>query len=190
MSRPFPDYYMITGKFIDHDDFSNKLEAALKNGNRIVQLRCKTIRDADEYLALANIATALCRQYDALLLLATAAELFDRSEADGLHLSSDVLNQYSSRPVAEGRLLSVSCHAREDMQKAVQLGADILLLSPVKATSSHPDIPGIGWKKFSEMIAGVDQPVYALGGMKAEDLGDAKKAGGQGIAAINALWNQ
>jgi thiamine monophosphate synthase len=32
-------------------------------------------------------------------------------------------------------------------------------------------------------------PVFALGGMKPEDVPEAWSHGGQGIAAIRALWN-
>jgi 8-oxo-dGTP diphosphatase len=77
----------------------------------------------------------------------------------------------------------------EDMQHADTLGADILLLSPVKETSSHPGEPGLGWEKFKQISHQFKQPVYALGGMTADDLAEAKAAGAQGVAAIAALWD-
>ncbi|MES9962088.1 MAG: thiamine phosphate synthase [Candidatus Sedimenticola sp. 20ELBAFRAG] len=184
----FPDYYMITGKFSDLGEFAGKLEQALREGNKIVQLRCKQISDSDEYLALAETAQGICDRYDTTLLLATDAETFIRSNAGGLHLTSHALAGCEERPVEEGKLLSVSCHTAEDLAQASRLGADILLLSPVKATSSHPGVPGIGWQAFREMTAGIDHPVYALGGMAASDLQDAKAAGAAGVAAISSFW--
>ncbi len=188
MAVSFPPYYMITGKFSDKTDFRAKLESALEQGERIVQLRCKQIDDADEYLELARIAETVCTRFNATLLLATSVDTFNQSHADGLHLNSQVLDRYDRRPVPADKLLSVSCHTRDDMQQALKLGADILLLSPVKATSSHPGVPGIGWDGFRTMTAGITQPVYALGGMRAEDLDAARQAGAQGVAAISSFW--
>jgi 8-oxo-dGTP diphosphatase len=188
MSTQLPDYYMITGKFKDKSDFRTKLENALQHGNKIVQLRCKNIEDSNEYLELAKIAAMVCEQNDAILLLATSPDIFNQSQAAGLHLTSQTLHQYDCRPVNNDKLLSVSCHTEDDMQQASEMGANILLLSPVKATSSHPGVPGIGWDKFNNMVTRVQQPVYALGGMDIPDLVDAKKAGAQGIAAISSFW--
>ncbi|MCW9012705.1 MAG: Nudix family hydrolase [Gammaproteobacteria bacterium] len=183
-----PDHYMISGKFDNYDDFKNKLVAALNKGNKIVQLRCKQISDAEEYLKVAKIAEKICKQYDTILLLNTTVDVFNGSDADGLHLNSQALFEFNKRPVGDNKLLSVSCHNIEEIQHAEKLGADILLLSPVRETSSHPGVPGIGWEKFSQLVAQVNMPVYALGGMKAADLADAKESGAQGVAAISSFW--
>jgi 8-oxo-dGTP diphosphatase len=183
-----PDYYMITGKFTDQAEFEHKLTAALSMERKVVQFRSKNIDDAAEYLKLAKAAEIICQNYNAPLLLATSVEVFNQTNADGLHLSSDVLFEYDSRPVSKAKLLSVSCHTLEEMKQAEALGADILLLSPVKETASHPDLPGIGWTQFHHMIQSLKCPVYALGGMKDSDLEDAKQAGAQGVAAISCFW--
>ena len=73
------------------------------------------------------------------------------------------------------------------MKLAEKFSADIILLSPVKATSSHPELEGIGWQQFSHMIKQVSCPVYALGGVQVTDLNDAKQAGAQGVA-VSSLW--
>ena len=188
MSILLPTCYMITGKFNGHKEFKFKLEAALKQQNLIVQLRCKNITDQDEYLQLVKIAEPLCKSNNAILLLSTSVEVFNQTNADGLHFNSQVLNQYNLRPVATDKLLSVSCHTLKDMKQAKQLGADILLLSPVKETSSHPGVPGIGWDQFNRMLADIHIPTYALGGMQTSDLDDAIQAGAHGIAAISSFW--
>jgi len=187
MSQTLPADYMITGKFSDHADFQTKLEQALAAGPKVVQLRCKGMADT-EYLEIARQAEPICRRHGATLLLATTVEVFGQTAADGLHLSSDRLTGLSQRPIPAAKLLSVSCHTRADLALADSLGADILLLSPVKPTSAHPDLPGLGWERFREMTAGLKQPVYGLGGMSSEDVDDAWEAGAQGIAATKGFW--
>lgn len=187
-SLQLPDYYMITGKFQNKDDFQEKLSSALSAGDRIVQLRCKNLDSDADYIELAEIAKKVCEQYGVTLLLNTSVEIFNQMNADGLHLNSQILFEYESRPVADDKLLSVSCHSEEEILQAEKLGADIILLSPVKETSSHPGVPGIGWEKFGSIVKNVHSPVYALGGMEKNDLHDAKQAGAQGVAAISAFW--
>lgn len=183
-----PELYMITGAFDGIDDFKNKLTAALKSTKRIVQLRCKSMTDMDEYLEYAKTAKVICDQSDAVLLLNTEVDVFNKTAANGLHLNSQALFEYDKRPIAKEKLLSVSCHNESEMKQAEKLGADILLLSPVKETSSHPGVAGIGWEQFSSLVQAVSCPVYALGGMSIADLNDAKKYNAQGIAAISSLW--
>jgi len=182
------EQYMITGKFDDYDDFRKKLTAALIAGEKIVQLRCKSVKSDNEYMKLAEIAKSICSQFKALLLLNTSVEVFNRLDADGLHLNSQALFQYEHRPIDDNKLLSVSCHSETEILQAEKLGADIILLSPVKETSSHPGVQGIGWGKFNDIKKNIKSPVYALGGMKKEDLIEAKRAGAQGVAAISAFW--
>jgi 8-oxo-dGTP diphosphatase len=183
-----PDLYMITGKFNSQQDFKEKLQTALQKSQRVVQLRCKNMHDMSEYLEYAQLARTICNQYDSVLLLNTSVDVFKRSEANGLHLNSQALFEYNERPVDKGKLLSVSCHSESEMKQAEKLGADILLLSPVKETSSHPGVPGIGWEKFTSLAQQVSCSVYALGGMSEDDLIDAKQSTAQGIAAISSLW--
>ena len=64
-----------------------------------------------------------------------------------------------------------------------------MILSPVQATNSHPDAEPLGWSKFSEMVSKINVPVYALGGVAMNDTKQAWLSGGQGVAAISALWD-
>jgi len=171
-----PEKYMITGAFDNHDDFKGKLENSLKQGISLVQLRCKNT-SREEYARLVKIALPLCKKYAAILLLNTDVDTFSQLSADGLHLSSQALQAMVSRPVESSLLLSVSCHSIEEVEKARQLEADIILLSPVKETKSHPGVAGIGWEKFREISLETSVPVYALGGMKEADIDDALSSG-------------
>ncbi len=188
-SLQLPEKYMITGAFESPEDFQQKLKNSLSHGITLVQLRSK-YTSKEEYEKLVNISIDLCHRYQAKLLLNTSDEEFNKIGCltSGLHLSSEMLNTCNKRPVDEKYLLSVSCHSPVEIEKAKQLGASIILLSPVKETTSHPGVAGIGWKKFTELVVDIDAPVYALGGMTQNDLTDAKNSGAQGVAAISSFW--
>lgn len=183
-----PDRYLITGEDpTKPEQFLRKAERSLEHGLRLLQLRAHALGDR-EYLGLFERLLPLCERYGAKLLLnrpaGTAACL---GLAHGIHLSARQLMESRERPQGDG-LIGASCHSPVELAKAASLQLDYLLLSPVLPTSSHPGAEAIGWRRFSHWIEEVNLPVYALGGMCPELLAQAKRAGGQGIAAIGAFW--
>ncbi|KAG1548765.1 hypothetical protein G6F50_013415 [Rhizopus delemar] len=110
-----------------------------------------------------------------------------RALSVGVHLGSEQLQQLSQRPLPEGQLVAASCHDLQQLQAAQQLGCDFAVLGPVQATASHPDAAPLGWDAFAELRAQVSLPIYALGGMGSGHITEARRHGGQGIAAIRGL---
>ncbi len=183
-----PERYLITGEDpTDGGTFLRRLEAALRAGLTLVQLRAHALDD-ERYRRLLNGARTLCRRYDARLLINRPVDcLAWAGAADGLHLSSAQLMVLERRP-AGGELIGASCHSPGELAHAASLGLDYALLSPVLTTTSHPGRPGLGWDRFAEWVAGANLPVYALGGMRVELLDRARQAWAQGIAAIRGFW--
>lgn len=180
-----PARCLITGKFSNQEDFIHRLTVSLDRGIRLVIMRAKML-DKEETQHLAREAKLLCEKQGARLMINCPLHWFEEGVADGLHLTSEELaNCVELNPSVA---ISASCHDLAQLKKAEQLGAAFALLSPVKETVSHPGVPGIGWQQFAELVEEVSIPVYALGGMKASDLPDAKIHGAQGVAAISEFW--
>lgn len=182
------DKYLITGMFDDAKDASRKLEQALDSGIKLCQLRAKQL-SPEGFEKIAMQAIPLCHQYESRILLNGGVELLEKfPEADGIQLPSNSIYQFKARPISKDKILGVSTHTEEDIEQALKLDADFILLSPVKETTSHPGVPGIGWDSFTSMVNKVPIPVFALGGMKSEDVAIAKQYGAQGVAAISGFW--
>ncbi|MCK9394848.1 MAG: Nudix family hydrolase [Methylobacter sp.] len=175
------------------------LQKILNRGVKLIQARLKNLSPA----AVAEFieqAYPLCRQQQALLLMNSAVEY--SGEVDGIHLTSrDLMALHSpsgqalrlssgqalvARP-ANTRWLAASCHNLEQLQHAQNIGVDFVVLAPVLATQTHPGAASLGWEQFTELVAKVNLPVYALGGMAESSLSIARQSGGQGIAAIRAF---
>jgi 8-oxo-dGTP diphosphatase len=107
-------------------------------------------------------------------------------EVDGIHLTSRDLMALTTRP-ENIKWLAASCHNLEQLRHAQNIGVDFVVLAPVLATQTHPDAATLGWEQFAELVAEVNLPVYALGGMTTSSLITARQCGGQGIAAIRAF---
>jgi len=179
--------YVITGSFTNTGDYCQQLEKVLKKGYRLIQLRVKGLPEA-EYIQLAMQCKKLTEKYAALLFVNASIRVFEACKADGLHLDSKSKSLLKKRPIANHYLLSVSTHSATEIAHAEKISADIILLSPVKATASHPDTKPLGWPLFSALRKASSATFYALGGMKNSDIEDAKKNGAHGVAAIGSFW--
>jgi len=168
------------------ETFLTRLEPALANGLRLVQLREGHLPGAD-LIALAGRAAALCRQYGAQLAINGDVDLAARLGA-GVHLNAKQLAATVSRPNLAW--VGASCHDAAELDRAVAIGADFVVLGPVQTTPSHPGAAPLGWATFSRLIKDYPLPVYALGGLASEDLAAARQAGAHGIAMRSGAWQR
>ncbi len=184
-----PDAYLITpDQDLDTQAFLDKLEKNLQSGIRLIQLREKRLTD-QATIELGRLVVELAHRYGARVMLNHTAEVFDQCKADGLHLNSQQLMTLTKRPISEQSFLSASCHNEEEVKQANHLGVDFIVVSPVLETLSHPGVAAMGWKRFQALTEMANMPVYALGGMSLAEKELAFQSGGQGIAAIRALWD-
>jgi 8-oxo-dGTP diphosphatase len=166
-----PSEYLVTGEEENDDVFLERLERALQeDGIRLVQLR------------------ALCRRYQARLLLNGDPALLDDIDADGVHLTSERLMELERRPVATTKWLGASTHDRAQLDQAARLDCDFATLSPLRTTMTHPQASPMGWHDFQQLVELARMPIYALGGMTREDANRARAVGAQGIASIRDFW--
>jgi 8-oxo-dGTP diphosphatase len=181
-----PNLYAISNvQELGEEEFMRRLEAALRKGLRLAQLREKNYsREALRELALKMLP--LMRQHDARLLINADIALAQEIGADGVQLTATQLAELRERPAVEW--CAASCHNAEELRRAEELGCNFALLSPVLATQSHPGAPHLGWENFAAIAAGSSIPVYALGGLTHDDMQTAWEHGAHGIALLRQAW--
>lgn len=167
------------------EEFMRRLEVALGNGLRLLQLREKHL-PCGELRELARRVTALAHAHGAKVLLNGDVALAQEVGADGVQLTATQLAGLHERPSVGW--CAASCHNAEELRHAEALGCDFALLSPVLPTLSHPGAPHLGWENFAAVAAGSSIPVYALGGMTRDDMQTAWRHGAHGIALLRQAW--
>lgn len=184
-----PDTILITpdASMLPRYKFIDSLTASLAAGVRLVQLRSKSLTTRD-YIALSKQVLAVCRDYDAQLILNASAEILRYVPADGIHLDGKQLNKLHARPVPADVWLSAACHSQSDVRRAEALAADLVLVGAVRETASHLGEKAIGWAGLRALMENCNVPAYALGGMTEADIFQARNNGARGIAAIRGLW--
>ena len=81
---------------------------------------------------------------------------------------------------------SASAHSRREAITAIRAGVDLLFVSPVYPTRSHPGARALAPVKLGLMIRGLPVPVIALGGMTLRRARGLTRLGIHGWAAIDA----
>lgn len=186
---PLPNHYLITPNPKDESDFLAALEKSLHAGIQLMLFKAKGLDEA-AYRALAAKVIPLAHRYDCQVLITGDAALVDELRADGLHLDSKALAACTKRPLPDYYLIAVSGHSLQALQAGEAMGASFGVLSPINYTSAHPDIEPIGWQGMKAITAQLSIPVYALGGVSADDEAAALAAGGRGIAGNKGLWKE
>lgn len=182
-----PERLLITGEASDIEDFCAHTERALKQGIRWIMLRATGLSQ-DAFAGVYRALRPLCDDVGATLAVNCSLTLANKLGAEALHLNSERLMALESRNDFNGVWLSASCHDAGQLARAASLGLDFVTLSPVATTATHPEAEPLGWSAFSVLAAEATLPVYALGGMKENDLPTAWAQGAQGVAAIREWW--
>jgi len=164
------------------------VRAALQGGVRAVQLREKDLND-DELYALAASLRSLTHEYCARLLINKRLDICQAVGADGVHLGIDGISVIEARrALGELLLIGYSAHSVAEACSVEVAGADFVTFSPVfhtpsKAAYGEP----VGLDKLREACATLAIPVFALGGIKKDDIAEAMAAGAHGISLISAI---
>jgi 8-oxo-dGTP diphosphatase len=179
-----PSYYAILDAAEEAELLVN-LTKILNKGVKLIQARLKAL-PAKAVESFLEQAYPLCQRQGCCLLINSAVEQAYRLSVDGIHLTARHLLALDERP-KNMRWLAASCHNLSELQHALKIGVDFVVLAPVLSTATHPGAKELGWEKFAELALQSKVPVYALGGMTLSCLDRARQAGAQGIAAIRCF---
>jgi 8-oxo-dGTP diphosphatase len=182
-----PPHYPITPPELTADEAVALLTSALARGERLLQLRLpglpvETVRGVATRLLPELRALGAC-----LLLNRDIEGALALGEGVGVHLAASQLHALEARPLPLSQMIAASCHDAGELARASQLGCDFATLSPVHATSSHPDAEPLGWPRFAQLAEAASLPVYALGGLGPEDGMEARLHAAQGVAGIRGF---
>jgi thiamine-phosphate pyrophosphorylase len=182
--------YVITGERGDLEETLAIVEAALRGGADVIQLRKKTMpKDAQARLALR--IRELTRAYEALFIVNDHPDLAITADADGVHLGQDDFPPAMIRSLHgfQGRLLGRSTHSLEQAEKAVADGVDYLGVGPVFATPTKAGRPAVGTELVRQVAENIELPFVAIGGIDLSNASQVIEAGARAIAVVRAVYD-
>ena len=182
--------YLITGDRGGEAETVRIVEAALRGGVTVVQLRKKTMEKAEQYY-IARELRRLTDLKDALLIINDHVDIAIAADADGVQLGQDDLppDVVRALPGFEGRVIGRSTHSLAQARRAMVEGADYISVGPVYATPTKAGRPPVGTKLVSQVATIADRPWHAVGGIDQENAGVVAEAGAPAIAVVRAIYD-
>ena len=181
--------YAVTDRsWLGNGTLSDAVEAALRGGATMVQLREKSLTQAD-FLQEAKTLAALCARFQIPFLINDNLEIALACNADGVHVGQDDMDPQKARALlGPGKILGVSAHTVQQALAAEKTGADYLGVGAVFSTSTKQDAASVPLETVREICQAVSIPVVAIGGISADNILSLQNSGVVGAAVVSALF--
>ncbi len=184
-------------QFITHSnyniDYFQSAVLALKGGLRFIQLRMKD-SNRDELISTGKRIKEECDKYNSLFILDDHVELVNEIGANGVHLGKEDMPIKEARKIlGKDKIIGGTANNFEDIVKHYNDGADYIGLGPLRYTNTKKKLsPILGFEGYRNIIEkcktqGIDIPIYAIGGIRIEDLEELKQIGIFGIAISSLI---
>jgi thiamine-phosphate pyrophosphorylase len=170
--------YLITGARPDLESF---LEAAVRGGVDIVQLRERSLADG-ELLAVLQRAREVTRRLGVPLVVNDRPDLARLAEADYVHVGQDDLPVEAARAFGAGAGQSTHAPAELDATEADYAG-----VGPVFETPTKEGRAATGLEYVRYAAAHADVPWFAIGGIDESTVGEVVAAGARRVAVVRAI---
>jgi len=164
------------------------LDAALRGGADIVQLRDKTLDDAG-LVAAARVFRDAADAHGALFVLNDRPDLVEACAADGVHVGQEDDTPAAARArVGPDRIVGRSTHAPAQADAAeADPDVDYLAVGPVHATPTKPGRPAAGLDYVAYAAGAVRKPWFAIGGLDAGNAKEVIERGAQRMVVVRAI---
>jgi thiamine-phosphate pyrophosphorylase len=173
-------------------DPSPLLDAALRGGVDLLQLRDKEAADA-ELIACAREFRAAADRHGALFILNDRPDLVAATGADGVHVGQDDIPVARARELAgPSAIVGLSTHSARQLDDALAAHGperpDQISCGPVWQTPTKEGRPaaGLGLIEHAARVGG-DAAWFAIGGIDAETIGDVVAAGARRVVVVRAI---
>lgn len=162
-------------------DLTAFLEAAVRGGVDLVQLREKDLRDG-ELLPVLEEAREATRRLGVALVVNDRPDLAVLVEADYVHVGQDDLPVEAVRRF--GLPVGLSTHAPGELARAT---ADYVGVGPVYTTPTKDGRPAVGLQYVRHAAAHARVPWFAIGGIDETNVAGVVAAGARRVAVVRAV---
>ena len=180
-------YGILDLSYVPKSDVERTAAAMIEGGVDIVQLRAKK-SSVSEISALINRLHEITVAAKIPLIVNDHAEIAAEVSVEGVHIGQDDDSVATARQKA-GRdiIVGKSTHSFDQATAAQQEGADYIGFGPIFATPTKPDYNPIGMENIKRVHSDVELPIFCIGGIKIDNLGEVMAAGAKRVAIVSGL---
>ena len=180
------DILCVTNRHICKGDFPSRIEQIAKLPLKGIILREKDL-DELEYYKLAEHVLDICKKHDAKCILHTYTDVARKLSADAIHLPLSLLKSLNPSELYAFKEVGASCHSTDDALTAHRLGASYITAGHIFTTECKKGVPPRGIAFLNDISAQSPLPVYAIGGINADNISESVTAGANGAAIMSGF---
>lgn len=185
-----PDYtcYLVTDRrLLASGTLEEAVASACRGGATLVQLREKGI-SREELAERARSMKEVTDSFGVGLIVNDDPVVARDVGALGVHVGRDDMGVREARAiVGNEKIVGASARTVADALRAQTEGADYLGIGAMASTSTKPDADVITVERLREIVAAVDIPCVAIGGISELTIPALKGLGLAGFAVVSAI---
>lgn len=183
----YPLYLVTDEKACKGKDFYESVEASIRGGAKIVQLREKNM-DTRDFFNRALKLKEICHKHGVDFVINDRLDIAIAVDADGVHLGqSDMPIEKAKEILGHKKIVGISAKNMEEALEAQKYGADYIGVGAIFATDTKKDSGLIDLETLKDMTDQINIPVLAIGGIGLGKLGYLKDTGIDGICVISDI---
>ena len=161
----------------------------LKAGIKFIQYREKTKPALDRYNECLKLRQ-MTRDNGAIFIIDDFIDLAMAIDADGVHIGqTDLPAQVVRQLIGNDKIIGLSTHSEEQLQKANMLGdiIDYIGVGPVYATQTKKNAVPVGFSYVEYATKNSKHPFVAIGGIKEHNICDVAAHGAKTFAIVSEI---
>ena len=164
------------------------LTAAAEAGVSLFQYRNKTASMKEAYVEALALRQAAAKA-GVRFIVNDRCDLALAVDADGVHLGQgDLPLDLARKVMGQNKLIGISTHNPDQVREATAGKPDYLGFGPIfKPYSKQDHDPVVGLEGLRAMRSLTSLPVFAIGGIQIDQVGEVTRVGANGVAVISAI---
>lgn len=180
------DILCVTKRSLCKENFLVRIEKIAKTEAAGIILREKDL-SKEEYQELAEKVLAICQKQKMQCILHTYTNVARKLACNAIHLPMPILRTLSKEERDAFQILGASCHSLEEAVEAEKLGCTYITAGHIYETDCKKGLPGRGIGFLKKICETVSIPVYAIGGISAENIMKVRNAGAAGGCIMSGM---
>lgn len=180
-------YFITDSTGFSESEFLGRVEAALKGGVTILQLREKN-RSTREYIAIAEKVHAVALRYNVPLIIDDRVDVAIAVDAEGVHLGAEDMTVEMARKIlGEDKIIGATAKNVPWAMDVVRQGADYLGVGAIYPTTTKVKTVLTSTETLNDICRAVSVPVNAIGGLNRDNIDILSGIPISGICAVSAI---
>lgn len=173
----------VTNRRLCHDDFLHRIDRLASGKPDGIILREKDLGPA-QYETLAIKVQGICEMHGVPLIINQNVAVALRLKVSGIGLSMENLRKYQNE-LQYFTHKGASVHSVDEAVEAEHLGATYLIAGHIFSTDCKKGVSPRGLTFLDNVCSKVSLPVFAIGGITADNLDGVRSSGAKGICIMS-----